>query len=93
MGQILGDHRLGLVIAADMRINEMIVSTNYCVDRQGDTLYHDDDTTRSLLVENEPISAAAVQQILQTVDLRALGRKINIVLVLMPRMSVAATSD
>ena len=33
-------------IAADMRITEMIVSPDYCVDRHGDTLYHDDDTTQ-----------------------------------------------
>jgi len=33
-------------IAADMRFNEMIVSPDYCVDRRGDTLYHDDDATQ-----------------------------------------------
>jgi len=33
-------------IAADMRFNEMIVSPDYCVDRHGVTLYHDDDTTQ-----------------------------------------------
>jgi mannose-1-phosphate guanylyltransferase len=32
-------------IAADMRFNEMIVSPDYCVDRQGDTLYRGDDTS------------------------------------------------
>jgi len=33
-------------IAADMRINEMIMSPDYCVDRHGETLYHGDDTTQ-----------------------------------------------
>jgi mannose-1-phosphate guanylyltransferase len=33
-------------IAADMRISELIVSPDYCVDRHGDTLYHDDDATQ-----------------------------------------------
>lgn len=33
-------------IAADMRFSEMIVSPDYCVDRQGDTLYRGDDTVQ-----------------------------------------------
>jgi mannose-1-phosphate guanylyltransferase len=33
-------------IAADMRIHEMIVSPNYCVDRHGETLYRGDDTAQ-----------------------------------------------
>ena len=32
-------------IAADMRFSEMIISPDYCVDRNGDTLYRGDDTT------------------------------------------------
>ena len=33
-------------IAADMRFTDMIVSPDYCVDRQGDTLYRGDDTSQ-----------------------------------------------
>ena len=32
-------------IAADMRFTDMIVSPTYCVDRSGETLYRDDETT------------------------------------------------
>lgn len=33
-------------IAADMRFNEMIVSSTYCVDRQGDTQFRGDERTQ-----------------------------------------------
>lgn len=33
-------------IAADMHFNEMIVSPNYCVDREGETLYRGDETAQ-----------------------------------------------
>jgi mannose-1-phosphate guanylyltransferase len=33
-------------IAADMHFNEMIVSPDYCVNREGDTLYRGDDTAQ-----------------------------------------------
>jgi mannose-1-phosphate guanylyltransferase len=33
-------------IAADMHVNEMIISRHYCVDRNGETLYRGDDSTQ-----------------------------------------------
>ena len=33
-------------IAADMRLNEMIVSPDYCVNRHGETFYWGDDTAQ-----------------------------------------------